>query len=267
MQPYYTPENVKAAYRLRYSWTGWPSIPPLPPEPDDEFFADLGEAFQRDGIRLLERSWEAERVFLLASALPQVSPVAFAARAKGRLQHHLRGSERPTGFSRKVSVRALGENRRIEVERYIEGQVSQAQFADPRIVELLEPFTWRDESVDLSIPCASAHGRYWYLLHLVLVVSGRARIWEEERLRALRNGCLRIARARGHRISAGSIMPDHLHLALAGHIEQSPEAIALCYMNNLAYFLGQSALWMPSYYVATFGEYDLGRIRYLKRAG
>ena len=56
-------------------------------------------------------------------------------------------------------------------------------------------------------------------------------------------------------------MPDHVHLALRGNIEQSPEEIALAVMNNLAYAFGQNPIWQASYYVATFSEYDMGAVR------
>ena len=42
-------------------------------------------------------------------------------------------------------------------------------------------------------------------------------------------------------------MPDHLHLALRGNIEQCLEEIALAMMNNLAYAFGQNPIWQSSY--------------------
>ena len=56
-------------------------------------------------------------------------------------------------------------------------------------------------------------------------------------------------------------MPDHLHLALRGNIEQSPEEIALAMMNNLAYGFGQNPIWQSSYYAGTFGDYDMDAVR------
>ena len=57
-------------------------------------------------------------------------------------------------------------------------------------------------------------------------------------------------------------MPDHLHLALSGDIEQSPEEIAMAYLNNTAYGFGQKLIWRPGYYVGTIGEYDMGAVRH-----
>ena len=70
-----------------------------------------------------------------------------------------------------------------------------------------------------------------------------------------------IAQKRGFQISTGSILPDHVHLALRGNIERSPHEIVLCFQNNLAYLLGQRRLWMDTYYVGTFGEYDMKAVR------
>jgi len=36
--------------------------------------------------------------------------------------------------------------------------------------------------------------------------------------------------------------------------------VALGYLNNLAYAHGMTALYSFSYYVGTFGEYDMGAI-------
>ena len=56
-------------------------------------------------------------------------------------------------------------------------------------------------------------------------------------------------------------MPDHLHAALCGNIQHSPQEIALAFQNNLAYALGQIKLWADTFYVGTFSEYDMWAIR------
>ena len=56
-------------------------------------------------------------------------------------------------------------------------------------------------------------------------------------------------------------MPDHVHMSLHGDIALSPEDIALSFMNNIAFAFGQKAIFRPSYYVGTFGEYDMGALR------
>ena len=58
-----------------------------------------------------------------------------------------------------------------------------------------------------------------------------------------------------------AVLPDHLHLALRGAVEQSPEEIALGFLNNLAYVLGQRPWWQAGYYAGTFGEYSMAAVR------
>jgi len=45
--------------------------------------------------------------------------------------------------------------------------------------DTLKRFTVVDESIALNQPSESNSGRYWYNLHLVLVVADRARFWHE----------------------------------------------------------------------------------------
>ena len=80
-------------------------------------------------------------------------------------------------------------------------------------------------------------------------------------IQLIRDGCFRIAAKKGHAIAALSVMPDHLHVALRGNLEASPQEIALGFQNNLAYLLGQIRIWRDGFYVGTFSEYDLGAIR------
>ncbi len=122
------------------------------------------------------------------SVKPHVAPLFLVARLKGRLQHALREAGTPVDFSRKLSVRSLGDVVSAEVEQYIRNQ-------------------------------------------------------------------------KGYRISVGSVMPDHIHLALRGNIEQPAQEIALAFLNNLAYLLGSKAVWQFGFYAGTFGEYDMRCVR------
>ena len=56
-------------------------------------------------------------------------------------------------------------------------------------------------------------------------------------------------------------MPDHLHMCLRGALEDSPEAIAIGYMNESCRKLGVVGLWRPSYYVGTTGAYNMNAVR------
>jgi hypothetical protein len=258
--PLYRPERLASAYQLRYTWTGWPSGALLPRDSVLDSLKPLWE--KDDALRLLEHCcWEHE-VQLAFSARPAVGPVFVAARAKGRLQHALREADPGfSGFSRKVAIRSVGNNTTADVEAYIARQVGTAQFVDPRFRQQMEEFTVLCPEVDLAQPSESARGRYWYNLHVVLVVVERYRIVDRQRLRIIRDGCFQIAANKGHAIAALSVMPDHVHIALRGNIAHTPQEIALGFLNNLAYLLGQIPMWNEGFYAGTFSEYDMGAIR------
>jgi hypothetical protein len=52
------------------------------------------------------------------------------------------------------------------------------------------------------------------------------------------------------------VIPDRLHLALRGDIEQCPEEIALALMDNPADVFSQNPTGQSSYYAGIFGDYD-----------
>ncbi len=133
--------------------------------------------------------------------------------------------------------------------------------ADERFRELLTSFTKVNPQVDLSVPTETNSGRYWYNLHLVLVVSERYRIGEPATLARIRETALRICAKKSYAASTLAVLPDHLHLAVRGAIEQSPEEIALSLLNNLAYVLDQRPWWQAGYYAGTFGEYGMAALR------
>ena len=260
-EPIYIPEDVTPAYQLRFNWTGWLTESRPRPCLGQKTFEELTGRWERDGIRILEQDWADNRASLLASVKPRVSPTFFAARIKGRLQHAFRQQNEPVTFRRKFSVRTVGEARRSTIEAYVGQQVENESLADPKFADFLEQFTIVNDAVDLSQPISTDSGRYWYNLHLVLVIRDRVRLVDESWLGKIRDLCLRIAAKKGHRISALSVMPDHLHLVLGGSVEQAPCEVALSYMNNIAYALGQDALWETSFYVGSFGEYSMNAIR------
>lgn len=262
LKPIYRPEQIDPpAYHLRYTWTGWPSKEPLPEELDKDQATELGQLWEKDGLRRLESHWTPTQIQFTFSVKPIVSPQFFVARVKGRLQHSFRKANSPVNFSRKIAFRTIGNNRRQAVETYIRRQVEKERFVDSRFSNFLERFTVRDDSIRLSEPSATGSGRYWYNLHLVLVTDFRMRMTDEQSLAKLDLACRAIARKKGYGISIRSLMPDHLHMALRGNIEQSPETIALSFMNNTAYAFGQKAIWRPGYYVGSFGEFDMGAVR------
>ena len=260
----YTGHNVTSAHCLHYDWTGWPTSGTEFPPQIVAVARNTEPLWEQDGLRLLTPQMSAEKIQILFSATPEVSPIFFCMRVKGRLQHALRKAGMPVDFSRKVSFRSLGENTSEVVENYIRGQVGKEDFADPRYREIMRQFTVTCKEVTLSEPAESHSGRYWFNLHLVLVVADRFRITAPARLGEIRDAAFTVASEGGHVIAALSVMPDHLHVALRGNIEQSPAEIALVFQNGLARAAG-CRVWQDGYYVGTFSEYDLGVIRSIVR--
>ncbi|HLQ43662.1 MAG TPA: transposase, partial [Planctomycetaceae bacterium] len=248
--PQYDPRTAEGAFQLRYSWAGWPSDSTFATQPV-ELIEQTKPHWETDGLRILESRWTADLVQILFSARRDVSPVFVASRAKGRLDHALRTAGFNVPFSRKVTLRSIGDNTRDDVEGYIERQVIKEHFVDPRWTAALAEFTVINKSVDLSQPTESARGRYWYNLHLVLVVDGRHRLSDLHVLRTLRDGCFKIATKKGHLLSRVSVMPDHLHLALRANPDESPNDVAFAYQNNLAFMANLGRLWQDSFYVGT----------------
>ncbi len=261
MYSLYKPNNLCPVHKLRYGWTGWASqesFPPLPPRP---FFDELNHRWNDDGLELLEKKWEQNYISFTFNAIPTVSPVFLAGRVKGRLQYAFRSAGTPVKFSRKLAVRSIGSNTREVVESYIRKQVERDRPADPRYEEMLKSQSINDSSVDLSRPTETDSGRYWYNLHLVLVVQGRYRMGWGRGGKDLVAACRELGKQNGYRIAVLSAMPEHLHVALRGNIEKSPEDIALSFQNYLAESMGRYRIWQDNYYVGTFGEYTIGAVR------
>ena len=260
----YTGHNDHPVFTLCYGWTGWPTKESRLPPQTGAVVRAVAPLWERDGLRLLTSRATAEKVQLLFSVTPQVSPVFFCMRVKGRLQHALRKAGVPCAFSRKMALRSLGENTDTVVGNYIRGQVGKGDFADPRFREIMRQFTVVCNDAILTEPSESNSGRYWYNLHLVLVVADRFRITNPERLGQLRDAAFGIAAEGGHRIGALSVMPDHVHMALRGNIERAPAEMALEFQNGLARAVG-CRVWQSGYYVGTFSEYDLDVIRQIAK--
>ena len=258
--PIYTPETARVVHALRYDWTAWLREGVFPAETSAAVEA-CRSAWASDGLELdTFHIWDG-RIQCLFGTAPTVSPVFCAMRAKGRLQHALRAAGAPVAFQRNVSVRTLGENTRDVVASYIGRQVRKSDYVDPRWKEFLGHFTFADGAMQLADPQATGHGRYWYNLHLVIVVQNRRHpIGLKASFRKIHETCPRIAAKKGYALAAASIMPDHIHLSLRGSIEHSPMDIGLAFQNNLSFVLGYNRVWSYEFYVGTFSEYDVQSI-------
>jgi REP element-mobilizing transposase RayT len=190
---------------------------------------------------------------------PPVSPSEIIRSVKGRLQYLVR-DRAPKAFQRNYCIRSVGAATRSTVEDYVANQLGHHQMADPRVQERLARFQKTYPEVDLGKPSFSSHGEYWYALHVVFVNDDRWPEVREEVLGSLSDMIERAAAKHGHRLSRASLLADHLHLTVGCPIDQSPQDIALGYVNNCAYVCGLKPVFRFGYYVGTIGEYDRGAV-------
>jgi len=193
------------------------------------------------------------------STKPHVAPQELIRSVKGRLQHEIR-SQVPKAFQRNYGLRGIGSATRTVVEQYVGDQLGHHRMADPDVQQRLARFQKSYPGVDLSQPCFSAHGEYWYNLHVVFVNDER---WMEIRENVLEKRLATIEAAaaqHGHRLSRTAVLADHVHLTLGCGVGESPEQVVLGYMNNCAYACGMTPEFRFSYYVGTIGEYDRGAV-------
>jgi len=257
----YETNNLIPIHRLHYAWMGWPTPGTTLPAPGIHLVGaaaepELTRAWAADGIVCISESWSPQLAQLVFRVNPDVAPVGFTQRVKGRLQHALRHGGTPVSFSRKVSMRALGENIGTTVQRYVREQLEHADLADPHYAQRLADAAIEDAAVDLAQPAETESGRYWYNLHLVLVTACRYRVGPELHIGTWSGTVRTAARASGCAVRALAVMPDHVHLALRGNIARSPVEIGVLFQNALAKTAGGRE-WQEKFYIGTFGEYSL----------
>ena len=259
LNPLYCSENLRPAFQLRYSWTGWLKSA-WRDTPDSSILDTIEPLWEQDGLRHLEHSWASDHFQITFIATPDVSPVLLATRAKGRLQHALRNAGRGfPGFTRKVSVRSIGENTSQDVEAYIASQVEKASFDDPRFCAMLAQFTSRLSG------CRSCHAERVSAWTVLVQPAYRA---NRGRPRPIPRSCATSDALRPHVADRGQeSSQDRIDLpdagppppVLRGNIDSSPLDIALGFQNNLAFAMGQVRIWQEGFYSGTFSEYDMGQ--------
>lgn len=259
-EPLYTSANCTPAYELRWSLALF-STHDIPPT--DVWLDSLRKFVEPDGVRILECCSSRPPVLhFLLSTKPAVPPPQIVKSVKGRLQHLIR-AQFPTAFRRNFSLASVGDVRGDVVENYVANQLGHHRMAEVRVQERLCGYQLEFPDADLSAPVFSSHGRYVLNLHLVVVHDCRWHEVREDRLTKTRDMVLGVAQKKKHRLSRAAILSDHVHLCLGCTHEESPESVALGYMNNLAYAHGMTPSLCHSYYVGTFGTYDLDAIRRL----
>ena len=240
-------------HRLTYTWDGWPSqnTSPLPLQPN---LKESDSLWERDGLRRLGTRWTGTLAQMTFEVGPGISPLFFASRVKGRLDHALRKAGTPTAWSRKIGFRVLGENTESVVEGYLRQQQIRAELADPAYRRTLAEFSAEFPSVRLEDPAETNSGRYWYNLHLVAVTNDRWRMGREDYLPILSKAIPGWAVEEGAALRSMALMPDHLHLALRGDPARTPGEIAASLYRALNHS-ARCRLFSDRVYVGTFSSY------------
>ncbi len=255
LAPIYTADNCKFAYQLCWSLTLFWTSPP----PSDAWITDLQSATEADGLRILRhRFWKSNSSLFLVSTRPELQPSRIAWSVKGRLQHLFR-HQRPRAFQRNYDLQSIGSTGGTKVEAYVASQLQQHHLEND-LADLFRDLQIVNPAVDLSQPRFTAHGRFSCNLHVVLVHADR---WRETRRvlwLGVRDMVRKASSAKGHLLSRAGIVPDHLHLTLGTHPDESPGDVALSYMNNIASVHGMQPIFMHGCYLGGFGDYDLGAI-------
>jgi REP element-mobilizing transposase RayT len=250
----YTSETCpEPAYQLNWSYTLFWHAPP----PDEAWLEPLQAATESDGIRVLQHKLTHPTTSqFLVSTTPLVSPVLIVQRIKGRLQHILRPRV-SNAFQRNYTLRSVGSANRQAIDAYIAGQLEHHPMADPRVANQFREYQFHDEAVDLSEPSRTSHAIYWYNLHVVFVNDSRYRDIDPKRNEQRCQVIRQTAANNEHSLSRIGLLPDHVHFVIRADLEAAPQDVVFAYMNNLAFVVGMKPVLKFSYYVGTFGEYDL----------
>lgn len=252
MEPIYTAENCTFSCPLQWGLTIFWRLE----QKNNDWLDALGQSLEQDGIRLLSHRWlNGVTCQFAISTKPHVSPSKIVQRVKGRLQYLVREAQ-PRPFRRNFAVRSFGAQERAVIERYVRDQTSHHPYADPDYQTFLEHLQFQDSAIDFSEASKTSHGLYWHNLHLVLVHRERWAVSNNSQLTAVREMILRVSRKKAWQVSRIGLLPDHIHLAMGCGFGDSPQNVALCFLNNLAYVHGMKAVFQFGAYVGTFGEYD-----------
>ena len=257
-EPIYTPGNCRVSHQLSWSLSLFWQDRPIPAKSWRE---DLTEAAAGDGVRVSKHTTSAGAAEqFVVSTLPETSPSAVVRSVKGRLQYVVR-SRSPKAFRRNYRIESLGFAKKEAIENYVASQLEHHRMPDAAVQRQLHQYQIRQPNVDLAKVRYSAHGEYVYNLHLVFVHHGRWVEVDHDVLERARRMLLRASEKKSHRLSTAGIFPDHIHLAVGCGVRESPQEVALGYLNNLAHVHGMRPVFQFGYYAGTFTNYDFGATR------
>ena len=259
MKPTFAVEEVKAAFQLRYIWTGRLRISLLEGELI-EAIESVKPLLEDDGLRILRLGFTNEEFNLLISTGPEVTPVFLAQRVQGRFTYYFRS----VGYSGRIlgggfSVRSVGGTAMERLRSYVRNQAQKSSTLEPSEREFLTRLGV-ETSIQVEEGTPSKRGIYWYDLHLVYRF--RRPLTKRRALSLVQRSLIRIAEHKGFGLIELGLVLDHVHLLMRGRISESPEEISLSIMNNLSHLSRNPGLLRNSYFVGTAGKFSTNWVKY-----
>jgi REP element-mobilizing transposase RayT len=256
-QALYTSSNCSAAYQLNWSLSVFGEVP-FPPYALN--LENLNAALAKDQVKLLESHVRADNVvqFFLSSR-PETRPSEIVRVVKGRWAY-LSRSTQPIQLRRNYRITSVGSAKNDVVDAYVSRQPQRHAMVDPRVQKMIESLQYRDESLVLPVPRRNHYGESIVAYHLVVETEGNWHDVREAALTGYRNAVVAVGRKQNWPVARIGLVCNHMHILLGAGVGEAPAEIALSILNNLAYTQEMKAIFKFSYYIGTFGKYDLGAI-------
>ncbi len=213
------------------------------------------DLYAPDGIRLCSGSVNRGKVMLILEAGADHAPQWIAGRLKGRLNHFLKKAYPDfPGFDRSFFFQSLGQNDRRIVSAYVQNQVKSSDLVDPLYRRRMNELRFHEEGE--SKRSTSHRGRYDLVVHVVLIIANRHRIFSAEARKVFEGllGACRVLDAKAFDIS---MMPDHAHLMIGWPSELSADELLEGLKRESGKRMRRSAYWQDGGYVGTVGPYKM----------
>lgn len=240
--------SLHPATQLHWNYTvTWQSAP-IPPI----WLGELQRHCVVDGI--LVRDYElldAGRGVLLLDSRANVSPHTIVQRLRGRLQAVLRRWD-AKALAAEDELSSIG----TFSQQAVEALLRQQRFYSPPSAPTPEPsrfveYRWDDPTVDLNRASEFQNKRYWYNLHVVFTFAEIVCLLNDNELGLVWQTLMRVAQQKQHWLRRAEIQTDSLQACLRGQWMESPEEIALTYLNEFAFSVGQRKVFGDNYLVGT----------------
>jgi hypothetical protein len=180
-----------------------------------------------------------------------MSPASLVQRLRGRLQALLRPLA-PQALTDRDLLQSVGHITADDIAAFIQQQRQVIREpALPRHAVSYSEFRWQDAQVNLVKPQVHQNRPYWYNLHLFLAFAEVDCHLTQEQLSVIWSSIRQIAERKQHALKLAEISATAIHCYLRGRLSESPEQIALGYLNGFADALGQSRAFHNNYWVAT----------------